>query len=231
MSRALISPDEIEIGAQLLMWVKTHLMAKEEKVKRPFQQQTVCPFVEASLRKNSLYMVFHSEVIDGEVQHLANLVTSYIDPFITDCGEIKAANSTKALLIVFSRLDPKHHHALDVVQALTKGRMIERGLMIGQFHPHCRTPAIHNAEWRSVSVAPYPLIAIRHMVVHDILFLHDRRNWFLHYHSRYAAKYERPDSLGMNKAYLLPIYNEAKRKFLDPASTSSADIQATWSPL
>jgi heptaprenyl diphosphate synthase len=222
MSRVLISPKEIEVGAQLLMWVKTHLMAEEEKIKRPFQQQTVCPFVEASLRKNSLFMVFHSEVIGGEVEPLANLVTSYIDPFIMDCGGIDAANSSKALLIVFPRLDLKHHHTLDVVHALTKSKMIENGLMIGQFHPHCRTPAIHNAEWRSVSVAPYPLIAIRHMVVHDILFLRNRRNWFLHYHTRYGAKYARPHSLGRNNGYLVSIYNEAKRKFLEPASTFSA---------
>jgi hypothetical protein len=87
-------------------------------------------------------------------------------------------------------------------------------LMIGQFHPQCGTPAIHNASWRGVSVAPYPLIAVRHMVVHDILFLRSQKNWFLHYSRRFGARYERANDLGAHNCHLSQAYNEARNKFI-----------------
>jgi heptaprenyl diphosphate synthase len=214
MSRTLISSLEVEVGAQLLTWARTYLMAEEEKIGRPYRPQTVCPFVEAVLRKNALHMVFHSEITRDEVEPIVEVVTSYIDHFIKDRGDAHASNPNKALLIIFPRLPAANYYILDLVQEQMKDRMVDRGLMIGQFHPECQTPAIHNFSWRGVSVAPYPLIAMRHMVIHDILFLRHRRNWFLEYHSRYGAKYEQSNCLGAHYAYLTPIYNDAKNRFL-----------------
>jgi hypothetical protein len=214
MSRTLISPEELEIGAQLLKWANTYLMGEEERIKRPYRPRTVCPFVEYYLRNNSLFMTFHSEITGEEVEPIVKLLLDYINPFIVGRDNKGVDYGNKALLVVFPRLISTNYHSLDVVQEVSKDKMVENGLMIGQFHPECRTSAIHNSAWRGVSVAPYPLIAMRHMVVHDILFLRDRRNWFLHYHSRYGAKYERPEILGALSAHLVPVYNEAKNKFL-----------------
>jgi heptaprenyl diphosphate synthase len=218
MLHTLISPEEIEIGAQLLKWTNTYLMGEEEKIKRPYRSQTVCPFVAASVSNNALFMVFHSEITGDQVEPIVKLLVDYINPFITVRDDKGIDCSSKALLVVFPRLRSTNYHSLDVVHELSKDKMVENGLMIGQFHPDCRTSAIHNSAWRGVSVAPYPLIAMRHMVVHDILFLRDRRNWFLHHHDRYGAKYERPNVLGALSAHLLSVYNEAKNEFLGPGS-------------
>jgi hypothetical protein len=223
MSPTLISPEEIEIGAQLLKWADTYLMSEEEKIRRPYRPQTVCPFVEASVRNNALFMAFHSEIAGDEVEPIVRLLADYIKPFVIVRNDKGVDHSNKALLVVFPRLISKNYRSLDVVHELSKDKMVENGLMIGQFHPDCRTSAIHNSAWRGVSVAPYPLIAMRHMVVHDILFLRHRRNWFLHYHSRYGAKYECPNVLGALSAHLVPVYNEAKNKFLGLESTMTPE--------
>ena len=218
MPRSPISPEEIAVGAQLLTWAQTYLMAEGERIKRPYGPQTVCPFVETSLRNNALSMVFHSDITGEEVDPIAALVNSYINPFTNERDPAPAANSPKALLIIFPRLAAAYYHSLDLVQERLKDTMVENGLMIGQFHPQCKTPAIHNFSWRGVSVAPYPLIAMRHMVVHDILFLRSRRNWFAHYHRRFGGRYERPNGLGARNAHLVPIYNEARDNFLEPGA-------------
>ena len=214
MSRVLISPEEIAIGSQLLLWAETYLMRDEEKIQRPYRPRTVCPFVEASVRRNAFFMTFHSEIGGDQVEPIVDLLSSYIKPFARRPGK-KAEKTHQALLVVFPRLDPSSYHLLDKAHELTKDRMVESGLMIGQFHPECRTPAVHNSAWRGVSVAPYPLMAIRHMVVHDILFLRERKDWFLQYQARYGNKYERPSALTACNAHLLPVYNEAKMKFLE----------------
>jgi hypothetical protein len=216
LSRAFVSKEEIEIGFTLLSWAEAYLMGNEDKIMRPYGSRTVCPFAEASVRKNALFMAFHSELTGEDIEPIRNLLLGYIDPFIAQ--NAKKEQSHKALLAVFPRIRPEHYGSLDRVHELIKDRMVENGLMCGQFHPQCRTPAIHNPAWRDVSVAPYPLIAIRHMVVHDILFLREREHWFLHYHQRYGAKYDRPGAFGGRNAHLVTIYNEAKRKFLAVAS-------------
>jgi heptaprenyl diphosphate synthase len=62
--------------------------------------------------------------------------------------------------------------------------------MIGQFHPECAEPAARNPAFR-VSRSPVPLVAIRFMAVHDILFLGEQANWFAQYHRRFGARHRR----------------------------------------
>jgi heptaprenyl diphosphate synthase len=217
MSSALISSKELEIGAALLAWTKTYLMGEQTKINRPCGSQAVCPFVEASLRTNALYMAFHSEIMGREIEPIIELVRSYSSAFIGPCGDPEGArNPYKALLIVFPRLLATNYTRLDVVQERAKDQMVEKGLMIGQFHPQCRTPAVHNLAWRGVSVAPYPFIAMRNMVVHDILFLNSRRNWFWAYYKRYGAKLEKPNAATTHSSYLVETYKDAKAKFVGP---------------
>lgn len=92
--------------------------------------------------------------------------------------------------------------------------MVERGIMIGQFHPQCRTAAVHNPTWRSVSIAPHPLIAMRKMVMHDILFLREKR-WFLEYEKRFGASLERCRNRNAAYAFLWSTYVEARTSFKD----------------
>ncbi|MCF2437133.1 hypothetical protein LV779_36065 [Streptomyces thinghirensis] len=60
------------------------------------------------------------------------------------------------------------------------------GLMIAQFHEKCEEKAARNPAFE-VSHAPVPMMAVRSMAIHDVLFLADRREWFEEYASRFGA--------------------------------------------
>ncbi len=40
-----------------------------------------------------------------------------------------------------------------------------------------------------MSYAPVPMMAVRSMAIHDVLFLADRREWFEEYASRFGDRY------------------------------------------
>jgi hypothetical protein len=118
LSRAFISREEIDIGCKLLGWAENYLMGNEEKIMRPYGPRTVCPFAEASVRKNALYMVFHSELAGEDIEPILSLLVDYINPFIVQ--DSTKEKSHKALLAVFPRIGPEHYGSLDRVHELIK---------------------------------------------------------------------------------------------------------------
>ena len=54
--------------------------------------------------------------------------------------------------------------------ALLKPFCVRRGLMIGEFHSESRVGSVHNPELM-VMQSPTPFFVLRHMSVHDLLFL------------------------------------------------------------
>jgi hypothetical protein len=80
---------------------------------------------------------------------------------------------------------------LDVQQAL-KAEAIAAGKMVGEFYPGHPMPGIHNPSFRPLA-APHPLLAVRTMVITDILFLvfpsippGDRLTYLEVWHSRFG---------------------------------------------
>ncbi len=94
----------------------------------------------------------------------------------------------RSLLLVLPDLPAEHLHLLDAAHAALKPESVRRGLMIAQFHEKCREKAARNPRFE-VSYAPVPMMAVRSMAIHDVLFLADRREWFEEYASRFGARY------------------------------------------
>jgi hypothetical protein len=104
---------------------------------------------------------------------------------------------------------PRHAWpAIDAVHAEMKSSVVERGLMIGQFHPACAAGAIHNPRW-PVLRSPYPLVAIHPMALHDLYFLHSNAAWFDAYQTRFGHLYGREDT----PAGLAALYDQAVARF------------------
>ena len=220
MSHALITPEAIKVGAELLTWAERHLMRPHPRLHRPYTPPLVCPFIEASIKQNTLLFAFHNEVTGDAVLPIITILETHA-AFLSTAGSEceRAQNFQEALLIIFPGLSSERYTVLDNVHELSKDSMVERGLMIGQFHPSCRTGAIHNPAWQQVSIAPYPLIAMRRMVMHDILFLCEKEHWFIQYDKRYGAKLRSSKAPAASTAYLLAAYNAAKVKFRVPEAS------------
>ena len=97
---------------------------------------------------------------------------------------------------------------LDEAHARLKNIAVEGGAMIGQFHPACDERSVRNDGFR-VSRSPLPLLAVRHMAAHDILFLHEHPHWFAAYRERFGAQFAEGR---IREPLMLGLYAAAERR-------------------
>jgi heptaprenyl diphosphate synthase len=126
-------------------------------------------------------------------------------------------------LVVMPRMDVEGWTRLDAVYEHLKDFAVERGLMIGQFHPGCNERAVRNTEFR-VSVAPVAMLAIRYMAPHDILFLHRSERWFKEYDSRFQSHFQRGR---IRDKLLLSLYSAARDRHRHSTQPGSESVLAS----
>lgn len=150
----------------------------------------ICPYVPQALRADTIIMeTFDFQAETDDLATLCGLMRRQIErfptlPFNTD------RTALETLVTVLTGLPEHQGILLDEAQRRLKAYAVKRGLMLGQFHPQCATPAALNPMFQ-VSRSPEPLFAIRRMALHDILFLHASPELFAEYQQRFGAHYER----------------------------------------
>jgi hypothetical protein len=211
--RSFVAPNEVALAQQVLMWAKEYLMKENDEVRRPYSPQTVCPFVESSINSNCFYMVFHNEFNGEDTSAIVDQILEYIQPFKMAAPLEENLQIRKVLLVVFPKIEPANLKVLDVCHRIIKLKMVEEGLMVGQFHPVCDERAIYNRHWRAVSQSPIPLVAMRHMTVHDIMFLESDEQWFKAYDVKFGYRFrDQGKSLPRHQKHLIEFYERARAK-------------------
>ncbi|MGA5207431.1 DUF6875 domain-containing protein [Streptomyces variegatus] len=193
VGKALDSVDE---------WLNSYITQPHEQLGR---SGAVCPFVAPARRVDAVETTVRLVGPAASLPLLKEVIRCGLDEF-EQFGR-RASNPTlRSLLIVLPDLPPETFSLLDEAHAQVKTESVERGLMIGQFHPDCDEPAARNPAFK-VSRAPVPLVAVRAMAVHDILFLGERADWFAQYHRRFGERYRsRPAGIG---PLLTTLYRKA----------------------
>jgi hypothetical protein len=149
----------------------------------------VCPFVPAALNAEAIQFSFRYDI--GDDGHLREVLEEEMADFESESKPLpRSGVSLESRLVVLPALGPDGWHRLDLVYESLKNTAVAGGLMAGQFHPLCEEGAIHNSGFR-VSRSPVALLAIRRMAPHDVLFLHERADWFESYDRRFRSHYER----------------------------------------
>lgn len=167
-----------------LQWLRGYLSQPHPSVGR---DGAVCPFVEPALQAGSVEIrvwdVPAEPTEDDLRATIERVVTAFRDTDFT------GRNPTlHALVVVLPGIPEDRLELLDRAQAALKTPLAQDGLMLGQFHPRCQEPAARNEAFL-VGQAPVPMLALRHMAFHDVLFLHDRPGWFEAYARRFAHRY------------------------------------------
>jgi heptaprenyl diphosphate synthase len=185
-AHASLSPDELRIANNLLAWVNSYLMSDNPEIKRPAGSQAVCPYIGASLKRSSLYVTFHPEIRGDSVDDVETIMIAYLNTFPTmpPCDPTQAL--AKALLVVFPKLPEEEARILDSVYQRIKTQFVGKGLMVAQFHRNCSVGGVHNPAVK-VNNSPWPLMAIRKMDIHDIIFLDGQKDWFQEYERRFGS--------------------------------------------
>jgi heptaprenyl diphosphate synthase len=215
IQHAILEPRLLKIANEIVEWARNALTTENPEVKRPYSNnQTVCPFVRESLDKNLFYQAFHPN-IGADAGCLESIVVSYIEEFKRLQPFDPNMRFKKALLIVFPDIPDTQLNILDLVHETTKSAFVQSGLMIGQFHQKCDVRGIHNPAFRAAK-APYPLMAIRNMEVHDIVFLSDWKHldWFAEYNARYGEGFKDPEKFDDKSKALYTYYQRAREAYL-----------------
>lgn len=178
-----------EANHEVMVWFTDYLSHQHELIGR---SGSVCPFVKPALQAKTLVMdVAHFQEQHG-LKELCMLMRQQIDRF-TNLQWADDKTSIRTLVTLIATMPEHLGILLDEAQRRTKEYAVNKGLMIGQFHPHCPEPAVHNPDF-PVARAPEMLFAIRPMAIHDILFLHPHPAMFAEYQKRFAHRYDSPDS-------------------------------------
>jgi hypothetical protein len=229
-THSLVSPSDVKSARLVLLWARNHLIREHESVNRPYPPQTICPFVETSIKADCFYMVFHNEINGSDVTAIAELILRYVNPFKEAPPLGKQEQILKALVIVFPNIEEKFLTVLDSCHGMIKPEIVKSGLMIGQFHPKCRERAIHNPGWDGISRCPIPLMAMRYMAIHDIMFLDDNAEAFRVYDDKFGYRFvEQGKSLPLCQKHLIRYYNRAKSTFRSETESGTGGLHvASW---
>jgi hypothetical protein len=186
-------------------WLSDFICQPNEDVGRP---GPVCPFVGPSLQAGTLRV----EVMSGYSKADAPIIHALISDMVTMFRETKWQHSNPtmhALLFVLPDLPQQSWSLLDECQFAVKPTLAEQGLMLGQFHPECTEPAARNNDFL-VARSPIPMLALRNMAFHDILFLRHDARCFNAYDQRFGPAYERHSNI---PELFRQTYAEAKDGF------------------
>lgn len=178
------TPDGTE--ATVRRWLREYVAQPHEQLGR---EGAVCPFVAPAIQADTLRLRTRRGFGDATADDVRALVREMARDFLA--ARWPHSNPTlHTLLLALPDLPRARWHLLDDVQAAVKPELAQQGLMLGQFHPECAEPAARNPGF-PVSRSPLPLLALRRMALHDVLFLHQDPELFEQYRLRFGARYER----------------------------------------
>jgi hypothetical protein len=142
----------------------------------------VCPYSGTSIKKNLFRVAF---VRGSNLDHdrMVGLLEEIATAFPVLPPVDGPESIYKAVVVVFPEVT--EFGQIDAVQAECKTAFVERGLMVGQFYPGHQQGGLRNPDFMALD-GPFPMIAVRHMVVTDYPFLCENERWMDAYAARFA---------------------------------------------
>ena len=156
---------DMQILTEIAHWLRSFLTHAHPDLGR---KGAVCPFMEQSLKLGRTAL--SSVDISGPrgTERLANTARSAL----ARLGDRSAPDSVYNAFVmvpVGESAEVRRERILEVQQEL-KAEAVEAGKMVGEFYPGHPMPEIQSETFRPL-VSPHPVLAVRAMVVTDILFL------------------------------------------------------------
>lgn len=173
---SLFAPDPVSAALEhprtsdLRQWTVDYLCRPHPDLGR---HGPVCPYMSHAVKRRFIWAAF----FDGsaiEVERLAAIVDDLYEVFPALPPTEPPDSQFKAVLVVFPGVTD--YTGIEAVQRDHKTRFVRDGLMLGQFYPGCTVAGLHNPAFPALD-SPLPLLAVRHMVATDFLFLDTSHEW------------------------------------------------------
>lgn len=207
-SRAHVLFDRYPHYRDVLVWLREEVARGHPDLGR---RGAICPRVAPALRADVLWLaVIRSTSATAEEaaekgRHLADL-------FVELCGGDVANAGDTSLIALFPDVAPSDGpEFIDRGHAALRMEFIERGMMIGEFHPVSNGSSAHNPSLL-VMRSPWPMFVVRAMTPHDLMFL---------LHPRLPAELRLP-YLRQFERHIGPRLGEAERRALAEGITAAA---------
>ncbi|MFC0038784.1 DUF6875 domain-containing protein [Actinomadura rayongensis] len=147
----------------------------------------VCPFMRPALDADAIEIRVEPAEDCADPGRLQALVGRVMDDFLRGAGADTAPRRALAgLVLAFPAAGPAGWTVLDAAYPSLKEQAVARDLMVAQFHPQCDVRAVRNPD-HPVARGPVAALAMRRMARHDVLFLHERAEWYRRYEARFGA--------------------------------------------
>jgi hypothetical protein len=152
----------------VVAWAQEYLCRPHQDLGRT---GNVCPFVQPSIDRGMLYLsvVPGAEPDADAVAARLRLSREWFEQLSAGAGNARIFGAILTLLP-----DLPAHRAtavIDGLQGVLKSEFVERGMMIGEFHDGPPDKGgLWNPDFRPLR-SPVPMLAMRHMVPTDFLFL------------------------------------------------------------
>lgn len=212
----ILSTRTIADANTLLAWIQSFICQPHPQLGR---KGAICPFAQPALDNNTLDMVFHYEVDGQSLADIETITQNYIQIFLDRYPMKRPNDILQTLLIVFPNIPAKQSTIIDTTHQALKSAFVQHGLMLGQFHMTCPEPSVWNANF-PVMTSPLPFFAIRHMAQHDVLFLHQRTDWFSEYATRMGNAYQQGK---VSNQIFINLYEEA-RQYIEEQNNASSSV-------
>jgi prolyl-tRNA editing enzyme YbaK/EbsC (Cys-tRNA(Pro) deacylase) len=168
---------------QVVAWAEEYLCKPHPELGR---EGPVCPFVQMAMRKG-LFLLSVCRGRDLDQPAIRQRIMRLRDRFLALPPQTGSEAAFKTVLILFPDLHPDDLlRLIESTQQELKPGYVEKGLMIGEFHPGPpRKAGLWNPDFRPLK-SPVPMLVIRHMVPTDFAFLRDERRLVEIYLERYG---------------------------------------------
>lgn len=211
----MFSNSDVDVANTVLRWASEYLSSPNEQMRRTHAgpPEAVCPFVKPSIDSNCFYIDVRREINGQCMEPITAAMLKYRDMLRGLPPFDPSEQQKKAIVAVFPEIPKCAAPILDLVHTKIKTCFVQQGLMVTQSYPGCDGRSVRNPHLR-VYESPYPLMALRLMAIHDILFVGEDEEWFAAYHLRFGGQFRDPKSLRDYEQPLLAEYARAKARFI-----------------
>jgi hypothetical protein len=192
-------------------WIETSICQPHPQLGR---EGSVCPYVSTSREKGLFWLTAYVGARPG-LEEVCAVASIYREWFLALEPQAGPDAQYKTISILFPDMQERDAPAaagagacgnpvpalsaaprapapalIDQAQLLLKPAFVQQGLMIGQFHAESNEPGVWNPAFHPLR-SPIPLLVMRPMVPHDILFLAMEEGFVRAYLERFARRVPR----------------------------------------
>ena len=169
-------PSQDETSQMVWEWMSSYVARPHPELGR---RGPVCPYVGQALAAVGVELTSCRFGEEQDLERMKLAIGEGMERF-RELSRAAGASGPSALVVTFPDLREENRHLVDEAHLACKTEAVSEGVMLGQFHPSCDAPAVHNPAF-AVNRSPVPLIVVRAMSSHDVLFLDSDPVWMGHY--------------------------------------------------